>query len=444
MTVAREQSTSWNPVPEHERIMTLDVIRGVALFGILLENASLFAFPVESGHPFNEYTTTADQLAAMFRLRFVDGKFYILFCILFGAGMILQSKRAEASEGAFTRTYVRRLAVLMIIGVVHGLLLFSADILAFYAVIAFAALPFRKVKLKSMPAIIATFFLINVLSLGLYAALNPQHPTPSEPDWHQLLENERLALQATAESSVRETDSESIRGAAWIPFPALATALASTAELEFYEFMADEQRIFQSGDFMEMVRHRAVTFLVSWRLKLVILSWGILALFLLGIYLAQRSFFLATGQYRRVHQKTLFWGLLVAITFQAMGGATQFAGNIGLSLSYASGVALICARNNQSIVLRALASAGRMALSNYLGQSVICGLVFYSYGLGLFGQLSLAQAVLVAVPIFVCQLIFSAVWLYFFRFGPMEWVWRTLTYWRIQPIRRAVCKRGVS
>jgi uncharacterized protein len=120
-----------------------------------------------------------------------------------------------------------------------------------------------------------------------------------------------------------------------------------------------------------------------------------------------------------------------------VGGAAQGLGSIGLSLSYASGVTLICARTNRSIVGRSLVAAGRTALTNYLGQSVVCGFFFYSYGLGLFGQLTLAQAVLLAVPIFVGQLIFSTVWLRFFQFGPMEWVWRTLTYWRIQPMRRS-------
>jgi len=436
VTVVKEQITPWGPVPENRRIVTLDVIRGVALFGILLENMSLFAFPVESVNPVTEYTTAADQLVAFFRLVFVDGKFYTLFCILFGMGMVLQSKRAEESEGAFTRTYIRRLVVLMLIGVAHGLLLFSADILAFYAVIAFAALPFRRARSKSVLVMVFVFFLISPLMMGGYAVLNPENPIPAEPDWHQLLKNERLALQATDESVVSKAGSESFGERAWVPFPSLVTALTSVSKLEFYKFMADEQRIFQTGTFVEMVWYRAaLCFLVFWPLRLIFLSWGILALFLLGVYFAHRSFF-ETGQHRDAHQTMLFLGFFLGMILQVVGGAAQGLGSIGLSLSYASAVALICARTSRSIVVRSLAAAGRMALTNYLGQSVVCGFFFYSYGLGLFGQLALAQAVLMAVPVFVGQLIFSTAWLRFFQFGPMEWVWRTLTYWRIQPMRR--------
>jgi uncharacterized protein len=437
VTVAKGQITPWGPVPEKKRIVTLDAIRGVALFGILLENISLFAFPVESVNPVTEYTTTADQWAAVFRLVFVDGKFYPLFCILFGMGIALQSRRAEESEGAFARTYIRRLVVLMLIGVAHGLLFFSADILAFYAVVAFAALPFRKARPKSVLVMAFVFFLVSPLMMGGYAVLNPENPTPAEPDWHQLLKNERLALQAADESAVSDAGPESFRERVWVPFPSLVTTLTSASKLEFYEFMADEQRIFQTGTFVEMVWYRAaLCFLVFWPLRLIFLSWGILALFLLGVYFAHSPFF-DTGQHRRTHQTILFLGFFLGIILQVVGGAAQGLGSIGLSLSYASGVTLICARTNRSIVGRSLVAAGRTALTNYLGQSVVCGFFFYSYGLGLFGQLTLAQAVLLAVPIFVGQLIFSTVWLRFFQFGPMEWVWRTLTYWRIQPMRRS-------
>jgi hypothetical protein len=247
VTVAKGQITPWGPVPEKKRIVTLDAIRGVALFGILLENISLFAFPVESVNPVTEYTTTADQWAAVFRLVFVDGKFYPLFCILFGMGIALQSRRAEESEGAFARTYIRRLVVLMLIGVAHGLLFFSADILAFYAVVAFAALPFRKARPKSVLVMAFVFFLVSPLMMGGYAVLNPENPTPAEPDWHQLLKNERLALQAADESAVSDAGPESFRERVWVPFPSLVTTLTSASKLEFYEFMADEQRIFQTG-----------------------------------------------------------------------------------------------------------------------------------------------------------------------------------------------------
>ena len=427
MGTAKMKFPSWGPLPENERILTLDVIRGLALFGILLENMSLFAFPEEAIKPIAAYTSTADQLAAIFRLLFVDGKFYPLFCILFGMGIALQSERAGNKQENFTRSSLRRLAVLLLIGILHALLLFSADILAFYAVIAFAAMPFLKVRTKPLLVIAIFLFFLSPVMMGGYAALNPENPTLAEPDWHRLLEQAHQTTPTTAEA---------FDEALWVPFPSLVTALTPLSKTEYYEFMADEQRIFQSGSFFEMVRYRAaLVFLVYWPLRFIFLSWGVLSLFLLGIYFTRRSFF-EPDLHRRAHQMILVWGFFLGMALQIWGGPLQGLGSVGLGLSYASGTALLCARKTSSLAVRSLAAAGRMSITNYLGQSVIAGFIMYSYGLGLFGQLSLAQAVLMAVPIFLFQLIFSALWLRYYRFGPVEWLWRTLSYWQIQPMRR--------
>lgn len=151
---------------------------------------------------------------------------------------------------------------------------------------------------------------------------------------------------------------------------------------------------------------------------------------------------------------TWFWsGLLVGIFMQVVGGAVQtvapnsvplvmigvfslLAGGLIHAVAYASGVAWLCLRPRGRQVLRPVAAVGRMALTNYLMSSIVFGLIFYGYGLGLIGRLTTVQALLIALGLYAAQLVLSPLWLARFRFGPFEWLWRTITYWRRQPLSR--------
>ncbi len=115
-----------------------------------------------------------------------------------------------------------------------------------------------------------------------------------------------------------------------------------------------------------------------------------------------------------------------------------FTGVVAVSLGYACSILMLCARKARSAPVHALGAVGRTALTNYLAQSIVCGSVFYGYGLGLFGQLRPAQVMMLTIPIFALQLVVSSMWLRYFQFGPAEWVWRTLSYMQLQPMRRAL------
>ncbi|UCC82612.1 MAG: DUF418 domain-containing protein [Gemmatimonadota bacterium] len=443
----------WGPVSGAERIVTLDVLRGVAICGMLLANIIIFALPADSRNVMVEGAAAADQAVALFLGLLVEGKFYTLFSILFGMGLALQSLRAEESRIAFTGLYVRRLIVLLVIGLVHGLLLSAVDILAFYALIAFIALPFRKLEARPLLVTAVALYLGNVIALGVYAQRAPGGALPGEPNWQQLVD-ERSGPSGQVEEDFRagsSSGSEMVTGVTLIP---LVTKILRVSELELYEFMADEERIFREGTWAEQVRHRAVSYLVvAMSLRLVFLTWRVLALFILGMYFVKRSLFLERDRNLGHYKTIVFSGLVLGLLLELTGGAAQqLSGeyvvaiwvfligiNLGipaLSLSYAGAVALACARNAGSSVVRSLAALGRAALTNYVGQSVICGLIFYSYGLGLFGRLSGTEALLLAVPNLAGQLVLSVVWLRFFRFGPLEWAWRSLSYWQVQPMRR--------
>lgn len=426
----------WGPVREQERIVTLDVLRGVAIFGMLLANIVIFAFPATSRDLLREGASAADVAIGLFLGLLVEGKFYTLFSILFGIGLALQSERAEAHGRPFAGVYVRRLLVLLGIGVVHGLLLSASDILSLYAIVGLVAILFRKLAAGRLLATAIALYATGVLALGVYAAGSPGGALPGPANWEELA-REGEAVERLGPTAV-----------------SLASGLFSVNEAELYEFMADEERIFQDGTYAEMVRHRAVNYLfVDLPLKLVFVSWRVLGLFLLGIYFVKRGVFMERDRELGRYKTMLFSGLVLGLCLELVGGAAQGfgAGNVvalsvflfgiffgvpALSLAYGGALALVTAGRGNSLVVESLAAVGRTALTNYVGQSVICGLIFYSYGLAAFGRLSGVEAMVIAMLIFLFQMVVSAVWVRHFRFGPLEWLWRSLSYWQVQPLRR--------
>ncbi|KPJ90722.1 MAG: hypothetical protein AMS18_10160 [Gemmatimonas sp. SG8_17] len=414
-----------------------DVLRGVAVCGILLANILIFAFPADSANLIAESSRTGDQLVGVFQGLFVEGKFYSLFSILFGAGIALQSRRAQSSNQPFTKVYVRRLIVLVLIGIVHGLLFFSADILAFYAVVAFIVLPFRKARPTALLSAAIVCHVIGLLVLGAYAYRSDGNPVPQEPSWRTLVASRQPA-----------------RHDAWLVVMPRVAKLLRVSELDLYEFMADEQRIFAEGTWLEMVRHRAVRFsLIAMPLKLAFVSWRVLALFLLGMYFVRTSLNIDRTAETTVYRRTAISFFTLGMILQLVGAVAQanvgqymlalpvfligvFTGVVAVSLGYAAWILTLCTRKAKSALVHALAAVGRMALTNYLGQSIICGSIFYGYGLGLFGQLHATEVMMLTVPIFALQLVVSSVWLRYFQFGPVEWIWRTLSYLQVQPMRR--------
>jgi uncharacterized protein len=436
-------SAPLSPIPARGRIITLDALRGLAVFGMLLVNILFFAFPPASGDFFGEGTAGSDQAVALLIALFADGKFITLFSILFGMGLALQDQRARTSGRPFVRVYVRRLIALFVIGIVHGLLFSTADILSLYAIVGLAALWLRGMAPKRLLGLAVGLYTAGVLLLGAYAVQSPDGSLPSEPDWRALVaEPESQAAQASTH----------ILG---LTLVSLVTERSQAAQRELYEFMADEERIFKSGSWAERVRYRFVSYLLfGMPIKLLFVSWRVLPLFLFGIYLVKRGIFVGANGPLDKYKTMLFLGLVIGLLLEMVGGAAQmslgggepvliavfligmFAGVPLLSLAYAGGVAIVCAKRGGSAIVRAFAVVGRTALTNYVGQSVLAGAILYGHGLGLYGELSAVQCMGIALLIFSVQLTLSVVWLRFFQFGPLEWMWRTLSYGRIQPVRR--------
>lgn len=399
------------PVGEHERRPALDVLRGLAIAGVIVANAFTFAYPMLSSSPqvaALRGSSAADRAAQIAVALFVEGKFYTLLSVLFGMGLMLQSRRAEQQGARFTGLYLRRLLILFAIGAAHGILLYAADILSFYALIAMAAMPFRGLQGCRLLSAAAAVLFLGLLLAG--AADN----SAGRPDWKRVAQ-----------------------GQADLPVP-LAAALTPLGidPTEFARFMGGEQRIYQRGSWQEITRLRAYSsLLLALPAKLTYLGLYVLGLFLFGMYLADSGVLDSLALLRQVTWPAIGAGLLLEMAGVVSRTAT-IAGTAVLAAGYAGALVLIRRRDPDAFAMRALTALGRLALTNYLLQSLLYGLFFYSTGLGLHGRLSAAEVFLLTPILCGFQTAFSLAWLRRFRFGPFEWAWRSLTFGRRFPIGR--------
>ena len=391
------------PVSGAERIATVDVLRGFAIFGILLIN--IYGFSGLLLSPQSE-TDRLDRLVIIAVVILAQAKFYSLFSFLFGWGMSIQLNRALKKGVSFVRLYLRRMLALLLIGLIHGLFIWQGDILTAYAILGTALLLFR----KSSPRVL----LIGV-ALSLLLAIVVVLPGNTMDDARELY--------------------------------AQATAFMRTENMP-------AQTILGRGTYAEISQRRMGEFIgaQSW-----FAYWigNVFAMMLLGLYVGKRRIFQDVEGQLPLIRKTLWLGLIIGLAFNAISVwtmldsspfapqyqrfvriATRTIGAPALMLFYASGIVLLLRKERWRGRLAPMAPVGRMALSNYLLQSVMATLLFYGYGLGLYGDITPTVALIVVIIIYLIQIRISEWWMERFRFGPAEWVWRSLTYGRLQPMRR--------
>jgi uncharacterized protein len=220
----------------------------------------------------------------------------------------------------------------------------------------------------------------------------------------------------------------------------------------------NEVRVFQQADFPAMILFRATALLSTLIMALVVLGWYVLGCFLLGGLLLRRGVFRDPDNHRRLTGWMIVIGLAVGLPCHIAAVCAYSAGGTKNPLGFDTYAGLASLLNTLGALAQALAylgvllrwsasgwfpwlqarlqAVGRMALTNYLLQSVLCSLVFYGYGLGLFDRLNRTQALLVVAGVWLFGLVFSSVWLWFFTMGPVEWVWRGLAEWKFKPLVR--------
>jgi len=389
------------PVLRQERIEAIDILRGLAILGILIVNMQLFSMP--EGLP-------VDGAVERLTLFFAQEKFKALFSFLFGLGLAVQMMRADARGVRFLPLYARRLCVLFLIGVAHFLFLWDGDILHDYAENGFVLLLFRRLSPKTLLVSAGALLAVPLFFFGL-----------------------------TTYSSITHRVS-----------PPLKSWIAYETEPDDQQTIDDNRRIYSSGTYGEQIGLRAGE--LPGDVTPDIDDAYVLALFLLGLYAGRRRIFQDVPAHLPFIRRVQRWGLIIGVAGNAafaVGGSfdpspTSVAQNVGrlclvvaapaMMLFYASTIILMTQREIWRR-LAPLAAVGRTALSNYLLQSLICTTIFYSYGLALFGKVRPSLGLLLTITIFLIQIPLSVWWLRRFQFGPIEWLWRSLTYWQRQPMR---------
>lgn len=405
------------PVTPEKRISTIDILRGVAIFGILVVNVTLdvpWHFLLGKLWP-----GPADWLAKGLIHFLASGKFLNLFSLLFGLSFSLHMGRVEARGIPFLPLYARRLIVLFFIGLAHWLLGWG-DIVHFYAVFGFLLLPFRGSASRRL--VIAAFICLLIPhAVGVFVTAR-----------HEA----QLRHPATARQTIRQAAQE-------------------VAEEKTQQEQA--LRVYSQGSFPEIVAQRAQEFARSeFSLRTWLNVFGLsFSSFLLGLYVGRQRILEDVPGHIVFVRRVLWWGLglgLVGMSVDVVFGhlmknpaqpfltsqVTSLFWDVGtkaLSFFYAAAVVLLAQGETWKDLLAPLAAVGRMALSNYLFQSLIVAIIIYPYGFGLFGRFGPTQGVILAFLIFPLQVLLSVWWIRRFRFGPVEWLWRTLTYGKLQPMR---------
>ena len=413
------------PVDARERIDVLDVLRGFALFGVLLANVLWFF----SG--FGDLTTeevarlptiVLDPAVLELESFFVVNKFLTIFSFLFGVGFALQLQRANESCAPAARLYLRRMSWLFLLGAAHALLVWYGDILHLYAVLGLLLAGWVTCSDRTLIRWGLVFALVAPVAVR---ALLWGLPSMTGGSVDPVADFESRWETATAQHAAFEAPgyagivrANAVELWAWLATDhALTTGLAGFGKF-LLGFWAG-----RSGILVRAASARADSddpAVVAMRRGL---AWG------LAIGVACEGVLVADKALPALDAET--WGAKVAES------ALWHTGVLALATSYVCGIVLLSRRPDWNRTLHLLAPAGRMALTNYLGQSVICIFIFYGIGLGWYGRVGPTAALGITIAVFAAQAALSAWWLQRFRFGPAEWAWRSLTYGRRQPFRLA-------
>lgn len=396
------------PVQPEERIAFVDILRGFAIFGILAANMAGF-----SGYaPFiREGQAVLDGVVLVLIRLSITAKFYSLFSFLFGWGLAVQMARARERGAQFTPLYLRRLLILLLIGIVHSVLIWSGDILALYALLGLLLFLVRNRSPRTILILTASCLLLTILL--------------SAP-W-------KVPLEITAGYE------------------------------ELTAFMRLEQAAgggYANGTYSGITRLRVGDYLGA--LSNFLYYFGnIFSMFLLGLWVGKRRIFQEVERHLSLLKKVAVGGLVIGLpgnllyvwlllfpgempvawlpqSYHRMLQHTAYTiGAPALMLFYVTGMTLLLRKKVWQSTFSPLASVGRMALSNYLLQSILATLIFYNYGLGLYGKISPTVGLILTIGIFLVQIRISAWWFERYRYGPVEWLWRVLTYRRKPQSHRA-------
>lgn len=400
------------PVTAGRRLETLDVLRGAALLGILAMNIRGMAAPFSAYlNPTSLFPHEgASRAAYVFTSIVFDLKMMGLFSMLFGAGVLLYAIKPAESLRLVRGLWFRRMAWLLVFGLIHAYLIWDGDILVPYALCGLLLLWWvRRFTARGLFAMAALWLLIGgVLSFAM------------GPIFDGLPSDEKAEAIAI-----------------WMPTP---------------EQMSAELAALRGG-YADVIAHRAPFVATGQKMFFALFFfWRCGGMMMLGMALLKSGFLDGrhdATRYALVAALCVPTGLVLAayghsalelVRFRmperTVADLWNYAGATFASVGYAAALIFCVKRDLFAGLRRRLAAVGQMALTNYLTHSIVTSILFLGWGFGLVGQLDYAAQLLVVLAIWIVQLVVSPIWLRFFRFGPAEWVWRSLTYWKVQPLRK--------
>ncbi|HYC84494.1 MAG TPA: DUF418 domain-containing protein [Chryseosolibacter sp.] len=391
-----------------KRIESIDVLRGFALFGIALVHMVEQYYAGQPPQAVMEATpsTVGDQIAQGFVGLLIMGKFYMIFSFLFGLSFFIQLSK-DNEQRKFLLKFSWRLLILFAIGMIHHLH-YRGDILTIYAMLGFGLLVFYRLPDRWL-LIISLLLVFNIPALATRA----------------------VQLFLSVESN---------------PF-----------DVEQDVLMAYYQAV-KSGTYLEIIKANFEAF--AYKMSFQVWSGRLyitLGLFLLGLYVGRKRFFENIAGHRLLLRKCIRYSLVtigvsILISLVIFGGS-QAAGigipapvgmliggffydlfNAALGLIYLCGILLLFEKEKWKALLLVLFPVGRMGLTTYLMQALFGTLIFFSYGLGLLNELGALYCLFLGLLLFVLQILFAHYWFRYFAFGPVEWLWRSLTHFRVERI----------
>jgi uncharacterized protein len=413
------------PWPGPQRIVELDALRGFALLGILLINVLGFSGIRTLGVEYEGL----DEIILGFLRFFAQAKFLSLFAILFGISFTLQLASLERQGVGIYPTYWRRLGVLFLFGMLHTRLE-PSEVLALYALCGAVLILFRKVPAPALLVIALLLMAMPYLHTAIVTPVYIAQPAAGSAPVEQVEENAAESAPVSEEEEMH----------LWNPYKGPLAV-----------------RLHSSGTLSEVVSYNHRFMVRRWTGSWVGYLWMTvpLPLMMVGLLIGRSGVLTGAGQDRPDFRKVFWVGLVAGIgagwlASHLFGRATQFGWNpwvafpanwlfslsgMIMALAYAAGLLVLMKWNIGKWLQATLAPVGRMALTNYLLQTVICVSLFHAYGLGWYGKVGPSQAVLIALGVFAVQVAYSKLWLGAFRYGPVEWLWRVATYWRWLPLK---------
>ena len=397
--------STFSPVSQTDRIISLDLLRGVAVLGILVMNIQHFSMPQAAYinptaygdlNGFNKWVWIFSHLLA-------SRKFMSIFSMLFGAGVLLFTQRAEQKGLNSAALHYRRMGWLLVFGLMHGYLLWSGDILVSYSLCGMLIYLFRHMKPVKLLWIASAFFLVPILINLFFSWSMPYWPSES--------------MEFTMES--------------WMPGE---------------QVLLHHLDVYRSSWLKQMELRIPGTIFMQTGMFFMGTFWRAMAMMLLGMALFKWKV-LSAERSSAFYTKMTFFGLTAGLILSAtglvlnfrnewsmefsmfLGSEFNYVGSVGTALGYVGIVMLISQSNRFKTCKKVFSSVGRMAFSNYILMTLVGTFIFYGHGLGLYGRMERTYQLIITLAIWALILIISPLWLKRFRFGPLEGLWRRLTYW---------------